>query len=81
MTIRFVPRIPRRHGHFVFGVIQSGLTAGIASGVANFHLLREGAFVFSWIASWLTSWALMIPVVLFAAPTIRRMVTSMTYEE
>ncbi|MEH2594984.1 putative membrane protein [Bradyrhizobium sp. AZCC 1577] len=80
MTTHLVPRISRKHEHFVFGVIQSGLTAGIASGVANGHLIKEGTFVLNWIGSWLTSWAVMVPVVLFAAPAIRRIVTSMTYD-
>ena len=80
MTTRLVPRISRKHEHFVFGVIQSGLTAGIASGVANVHLVEEGTFVLNWIGSWLTSWAVMVPIVLLAAPAIRRMVASMTYD-
>ena len=80
MTRRLVPRISRKHKHFVFGVIQSGLTAGITSGVANVHLVGEGTFVLSWIGSWLTSWAVMVPIVLLAAPTIRRIVTAMTYD-
>jgi hypothetical protein len=80
MTTHLVPRISRKHEHFVFGVIQSGLTAGIASVVANFHLIGEGTFVLNWIGSWLTSWAAMVPIVLFAAPTIRRVVAAMTYD-
>jgi hypothetical protein len=80
MTRHLGPRISRKHEHFVFGVIQSGLTAGIASGVANVHLIKEGTFVFNWIGSWLTSWAVMVPIVLFAAPAIRRIVTSLTYD-
>ncbi|MCP3462906.1 DUF2798 domain-containing protein [Bradyrhizobium sp. CCGUVB23] len=64
----------------MFGVIQSGLTAAIASGVDNLHFVKEGAFILSWLGSWLTSWALMVPVVLFAAPVIRRIVNSMSYE-
>ena len=78
MTTHLVPRISRKYEHFVFGVIQSGLTAGIASGVANGHFIKEGTFLLNWIWSWLTSWAMMVPVVLFATPAIRRIVTSMT---
>jgi hypothetical protein len=80
MTTHLVPRISRKHEHFVFGAIQSGLTTGIASGVANAHLIKEGTFLPSWIGSWLTSWAMMVPVVLFATPAIRRRVASMTYD-
>jgi len=28
-------RVPRRYSHFVFGVIQSGLTCAIASAIAS----------------------------------------------
>ena len=28
-------RIPRRYGHFVFGVVQSGLTTAIATAIAS----------------------------------------------
>jgi Protein of unknown function (DUF2798) len=80
MISRLVPRISRKHEHFAFGVIQSGLTAGIASGVANVHFIKEGTFVLNWIGSWLTSWVMMVPIVLFAAPAIRRMVTFMSRE-
>jgi len=36
--------IPRRYSHFVFGVIQSGLTSLIAAGIASFP--ASGATVF-----------------------------------
>jgi hypothetical protein len=36
--------IPRRHSHFVFRVIQSGLTSLIAAGIASFSLLGSGNF-------------------------------------
>jgi hypothetical protein len=32
-------RIPRRFAHFVYGVIQSGVTTAIATGVASFGYL------------------------------------------
>lgn len=74
------PWISRKHAHFVYGVIQSGLTAAISSGVANIRLPADGAFIVNWTASWLTSWALMTPIVVFAAPVIRRIAISMTRE-
>ena len=64
--------IPRRYAHFVFGVIQSGLTSAIAAGIASLSLLATGGFLANWVRSWLVSWVLMLPVVLFAAPAIRR---------
>jgi hypothetical protein len=35
--------IPRRFGHFVFGVIQSGLTSAIAAAVASYPFLAGGS--------------------------------------
>lgn len=71
-------RIPRRHGHFVFGVIQSGLTCLIAAGIASYPDSGAAAFFEHWLASWLISWLTMLPVVLLAAPLIRAVVTSLT---
>jgi Protein of unknown function (DUF2798) len=65
-------KIPRRHAHFVFGVIQSGLTSAIAAAIASFPFFAQNSFVRHWVVSWLLSWILMLPLVLFAAPLIRR---------
>ncbi len=66
--------IPRRHSHFVFGVLQSGLTSFIAAGIASFPSLSH------WLFSWLVSWVVMLPVVLFAAPVIRSLTLALTRE-
>jgi hypothetical protein len=71
-------RIPRRHGHFVFGVIQSGLTCLVAAGIASYPDTSTARFIEHWLASWLISWLTMLPVVLLAAPVIRALVTSLT---
>ena len=73
--------IPRRHSHFVFGVIQSGLTSLIAAGVASFPLWGSGRFLQNWLLSWLISWAVMLPAVLFAAPAIRSLSHALTHED
>lgn len=72
--------IPRRHSHFVYGLIQSGLTCAIAAAIASFPLMASGNFVAHWLQSWLVSWLLMLPVVLFAAPVIRRLTHAVTTE-
>src|SRR3954470_5435882 len=59
--------IPRRYSHFVFGVIQSGLTSCIAAGIASLASLSTGHFLWNWLASWLVSWVAMAPLVLAAA--------------
>jgi hypothetical protein len=73
-------RIPRRHGHFVFGVIQSGLTCLVAAGIASYPPSGAARFIEHWLASWLISWLTMLPVVLLAAPVIRALVEYLTRE-
>ena len=72
--------IPRRYSHFVYGVIQSGLTCAIAAAIASYPFLQSGSFMVHWLRSWGASWVLMLPVVLFAAPAIRRLSLAMTRE-
>ena len=73
--------IPRRFSHFVFGVIQSGLTSAIAAGIASFPMVATGTFWTNWLRSWLVAWILMLPIVLFAAPAIRSMSDFLTRED
>ena len=73
-------RIPRRHGHFVFGVIQSGLTCLVAAGIASYPDAGTASFIVHWLVSWLISWLAMLPVVLLAAPLIRALVNHLTHE-
>jgi hypothetical protein len=74
-------RVPRRYSHFVYGVIQSGLTCAIAAGIASLPLLARGTFVQDWLRSWLIAWATMLPIVLLAAPLIRRITQWLTRDE
>ncbi len=71
-------RIPRRYGHFVFAVIQFGMTSGIAAAIASTPFLNNSTFMAHWLASWLVAWAAMAPIVLLAAPFIRRLVLALT---
>jgi len=73
--------IPRRYAHFVFGVIQSGLTSGIAAAIASVPFLHDGSFLGNWLKAWMLSWILMLPIVLFAAPAIRALANALTREE
>jgi hypothetical protein len=72
--------IPRRHSHFVFAVVQSGLTCLIAAAVASYPLLASGQFLGHWLVSWLLAWATMLPVVVLAAPVIRSLADFLTRE-
>lgn len=71
-------RIPRRHGHFVFGVIQSGLTCLVAAGIASYPDSGTAIFIAHWLISWLISWLTMLPLVMLAAPAIRVLVNRLT---
>jgi hypothetical protein len=61
----------------IFGVVQAGLTSAIAAGIASIGTL---AFLENWLGSWLIAWATTIPIVLLAAPVIRRLVVALTIE-
>jgi hypothetical protein len=73
--------IPRRFSHFVFGVIQSGLTCAIAAGIASYPFVAMGSFVNHWLQSWFVAWIMMLPIVLFAAPAIRNLTHLLTRED
>ncbi|WP_349607831.1 MULTISPECIES: DUF2798 domain-containing protein [Cupriavidus] len=71
-------KMPSRYSHFVYGVIQAGLTCAIAAAIASIPFAEKGLFFQQWLRSWSISWLTMLPVVLLAAPLIRRMVERMT---
>jgi Protein of unknown function (DUF2798) len=73
--------IPRRYSHFVFGIIQSGLTSALAAAVASYPFLANDSFVDHWLAGWFIAWGMMLPIVLFAAPFIRRLSDFLTRDE
>ena len=73
--------IPRRFSHFVYGVIQSGLTCAIAAGIASFPFVATGTFVTHWLQSCFVAWIMMLPIVLFAAPAIRNLTHILTRED
>jgi hypothetical protein len=73
--------ISRRHAHYVFGVMQSALTTLIATLIASIPLIDEPGFALHLARSWLLAWLAMLPVVIFAAPLIRRAATALTREE
>ncbi|MBN8965895.1 MAG: DUF2798 domain-containing protein [Rhizobiales bacterium] len=73
--------IPRRYSHFIFGVIQAGLTSFIAAAIASISLWGSGRFVSNWMVSWLISWVMMLPAVLFAAPAIQFVAVALTRDD
>jgi len=73
--------IPRRYTHFVFAVIQSGLTCLIAAGIASFPSFATDDFLRNWLGSWLMAWVTMLLIVLLAAPAIRSVALALTREK
>ena len=63
--------------HYVFAVLQSGLTSAVASLVASWPQIRAGTFS-HWLSSWGIAWAIMLPVVILAAPLLQRLARAMT---
>jgi hypothetical protein len=74
-------RIPGRLSHFVYGVIQSGLTCAIAAAIASLTFLEEGTFLVHWLRSWGLAWLTMLPIVVFAAPFIQILTNILTVPE
>jgi FtsH-binding integral membrane protein len=72
--------IPRRYAHYIYGIIQSGLTCAIAAAIASYSFWADGVFVAHWLRSWFIAWVTMLPVVIFAAPFIRRWSEALTRE-
>jgi hypothetical protein len=71
-------RPDRRYAHFVFGVLQSGLTSLVASGFGSLPLVGSNTFLSSWLMAWGLSWLVMLPLVLVAAPFLRKASTLLT---
>lgn len=70
---------PRQYAPFIYGVIQSGLTTAVATGIATLSALGFNALALgAWLMAWLVAWATMLPIVVVAAPWIQRAVVKLT---
>jgi hypothetical protein len=69
--------ISRAYAHIVFAVIQSGMTTAIAAAIAT---EAGGGGFWLWLKSWMIAWTMLIPVVVVAAPKIRRLSMALTRE-
>jgi hypothetical protein len=81
MITSMLHRMPARYGHFVFAVVQSAITAAVASAITSARLAADDFSIVSLLGCWLISWATMVPIVLLAAPAIRRLVLLFTRSE
>jgi energy-converting hydrogenase Eha subunit A len=70
--------IPRRFSHFIFAVIQAGLTSLIAAGIASLPVVTISQFLRHWLLSWTVSWIAILPIVVLAAPLIRSLSVLLT---
>ena len=67
-----MPRISQQYRQQVFGLLQSAVTSAIAALIASPKGMAMVAFMLNWSTTWLLTWLSMIPVVLLAAPIVRR---------
>ncbi|WP_271896644.1 DUF2798 domain-containing protein [Candidatus Phyllobacterium onerii] len=58
--------------------MQSGITCAVAAGIASLPFYVQGSFASHWARGFLYSWIIMLPVVVIAAPVIRRIVDAIT---
>jgi hypothetical protein len=72
-------KLPKRLSPLIFGALQSCLTCAFAAAVAH-SADSFGVFVGHWLKTWLLSWVMVLPIVLLAAPVIRKIVSYVTGE-
>jgi hypothetical protein len=71
--------IPSRCAPFVYGVIQAAITTGVASAVATLRVAPlSSAWIADWLVAWAIAWAATLPLVVFAAPLMQRLVQAIT---
>lgn len=66
--------LPRTVAHYLYGIIQAALTCLVTSGISTYALASKGAWAAVWMQAWVLSWCAMLPLVIGAAPLIRRLV-------
>jgi hypothetical protein len=71
-------KIPHRYSHYVFGILQSGITCAVASGISVLGSTTSTSKIMDWLMAWSLSWATMLPVVFLIAPVLRHAVERIT---
>jgi len=72
--------LPRRYAHFVFALMQSGITTAVAAAITIVRMAPANPLI-DWICSWAIAWTTMVPIVLLAAPGIRKAASLLTRDE
>lgn len=68
-------RLPREFGPLTYGVLQAGVTTGLATALAAHQVTGLGLEFFGkWLVSWTMAWLIMLPIVVLLAPVLRRAV-------
>lgn len=74
-----MPRVPKHYAPFIYGVIQSGLTTAIATGIAAYQMTGfDSHFAARWMMAWGFAWLTMLPIVIGFSPLIQRAVNALT---
>lgn len=74
--------IPRKLGPVVFGLLLSGLMSFVVSGISTFRAVGWVPDYFGlWTAAWLTAWLVAFPIVMIAAPLVRRLTDQLLEHE
>jgi Protein of unknown function (DUF2798) len=74
-------QIPKKYSHLIYGLVQSGLTCAVASGISDYAFFNGPSLLSHWLKSWLISWVMILPVVLLAAPYIRTIAEFLTCDD
>jgi hypothetical protein len=74
--------IPAKFGPVLFGLILSGLMSFVVSGVSTLRAAGGSpGYTELWTQAWLTAWVVAFPIVLVAAPFVRRAVQHLVRSE
>ena len=74
-------KVPKKYHHLVYGVIQSGITCAVASGISSYGAVALEQYLEYWFRSWIVSWVFMLPVVVLASPYIRKLANKFTHND
>ena len=73
-------RIPQSYEHYLFGIMQSAITCAVATGITTYRTVDDldENMILEWFYSWGVAWLIMLPVVIFFAPFLRKGVRLLT---
>lgn len=72
--------LPHRYAHFIFAIMQSGITTAVAAAITIVRMAPDNPLI-DWVCSWAVAWTTMVPVVILAAPGLRKAASFLTRDE